>query len=258
MNLTQRLIELALAKKLAHFYVLEPTKSSSDAQEVCESFCQDFLLKYFKAANAHRPDDVWNHPDVLTLGSRVGQDEISNNFTVEEALQFMRYFEFAPVNAPHKFAIITQAHRMTTVVANKWLKLLEEPNNNTTIILINSSRIKLLETIQSRAVLLRLANTSSNRDLQEFNDFIEGSQKQTLSAFIEKNQKGGKELNYWVDMLIYWESQQLEGAQEKINLGEWLNQLKEMDTFHQPSATKWSLFYQYLQSNVFGRANSLT
>lgn len=253
MNLVQRLISLAQQKKLAHFYILEPTKNSADAQAQCEAFCAEFFKQYFKDVGSNLPDDIWNHPDVLTLGNRAGQEEISNNFTVDEALQFMRYFEFAPVSAPHKFAVITEAHRITTIVANKWLKLLEEPNSNCTIILINSSRLKLLDTIQSRGVLLRLENPTSHEDEQEFLNFIHESQKQSLSEFIEKNQKGSRDLNYWIGQLISWEAQELSGAEAKNNLGKWLNQMKEMEAFHQPSATKWSLFYQYLQSNVFGR-----
>ncbi|HLW56625.1 MAG TPA: hypothetical protein VKY27_04515 [Bacteriovoracaceae bacterium] len=253
MKLEQRLLELALQKKLAHFYILEPTKSSPEAQVECEDFCETFLKEYFKASGVHCPESVWNHPDVLTFGNRVDQEEVSSNFTVEEALSFIRYFEFAPVNAPHKFAIITQASRINTIVANKWLKLLEEPNKESTIILINSQRIKLLETIESRGILLRLHNDSPINDLKEFEEFLKESQGLKLSEFIEKNQKSSKDLSYWTNKLILWEAQRDEGAQEKTELGQWLLKLKEMETFHQPSATKWALFYQYLQTNVFSR-----
>src|SRR5690606_24970460 len=153
------------------------------------------------------PSTPWGHPDVQVLGNRIDQEEVTTNFTVEEALNFMRYFEFAPINAPHKFAIITQASRISTVVANKWLKLLEEPNRDTTIILINAQRIKLLETIQSRGILLRLNNFSEAPDLSEFLDFLNESKDLTLGQFLEKNQKGQKDLNYWTDQLIIWESQ---------------------------------------------------
>lgn len=253
MKLTERLLALALEKKLAHFYILEPTKSSENAQGQCEAFCEDLFKKYFKALNLTVPENVWDHPDVITLGTRADQEEILNNFTVEEALGFIRHFEFAPINAPHKFAVITQAERISLTVANKWLKLLEEPNKDTTIILINSNRIKLLETIQSRGILLRLETTSSPLETEEFQGFIHEAKGLTLSQFIEKNQKSGKDVNYWSDKLISWESQMMDGAREKEQLGVWLNRLREMDSFHQPSATKWSLFYQYLQSNVFGR-----
>lgn len=253
MKLMERLLKLASEKKLAHFYILEPTKSSPNAQADCEAFCEEFFKKYFKSLGLSAPENVWDHPDITTLGNRVGQDEILNNFSVEEALGFIRYFEFAPINAPHKFALITQAGRISTVVANKWLKLLEEPNKDATIILINSNRIKLLETIESRGILLRLENNSAPLEVEEFREFILETKALSLSEFIEKNQKSGKDLNYWTEKLITWESGMSDGAREKQELGLWLNRLKEMDNFHQPSATKWSLFYHYLQSNVFGR-----
>lgn len=253
MNLSQRLLELARQNKLAHFYILEPTKSSPQGQAECEHFLHQFLQAYFQLTNTASPASAWDHPDVLTLGQRSEQEEITSNFTVDEALSFMRYFEFAPVSAPHKFAIITQASRVTTTVANKWLKLLEEPNGQTTIILINANRLKLLPTIESRAILLRLPNAAVVLDQQEFQDFLSEAQNQSLSEFIDKNQKAARDLNYWSEQLIIWETEQNSGMQEKARLGQWLTQLKEMDTFHQPSATKWALFYQHLQSNVFGR-----
>lgn len=253
MKLQDKLLRWARDKKLAHFYILEPTKSSPQAQADCENFCEDFLREYFKAGPLPGPESPWDHPDVLTLGNRVDQEEVTSNYTVDEALAFIRYFEFAPVNAPHKFAIITQANRINTIVANKWLKLFEEPNKDCTIILINSQRIKLLETIESRGILLRLHNDSPISDLEEFQEFVREAKGMKLSEFIEKNQKNGKDISYWTDKLILWEAQRDEGITEKEQLGHWLLKLKEMDTFHQPSATKWALFYQYLQSNVFTR-----
>lgn len=253
MNLGQKLLKLAQDKKLAHFYILEPTKSSLLAQAQCEAFCQDFLKDYFLSTKTQSPDSPWDHPDVLTLGQRNGEDEIKSNFSVEEALAFIRYFEFNSVSAPHKFAIITEASRITTTVANKWLKLLEEPNGQSTIILINAQRLKLLPTIESRGILLRLNIDTPALNQKEFVNYLREVQPLSLSEFIEKNQKSGTDLNYWSEQLILWETEQMAGAQEKKALGEWLRRLREMDTFHQPSATKWALFYQHLKSHVFAR-----
>lgn len=253
MKLKERLLEQAKQDKLAHFYILEPTKSSVDAQADCEQFCHDFFKDYFALKNVTPPENVWNHADIFTLGTRTEEEEISNNFNVEEALAFMRYFEFNPINSPHKFAVITQASRITTIVANKWLKLLEEPSKNTTIILINSNRIKLLDTITSRGILLRLETENKSQGFDEFIGFVEESKNLSLSEFLEKNQKNQKDLNYWVNQLLEWEASRADGALEKAQLGPWLIKLKEMDTFHQPGATKWSAFYQLLHSSVFNR-----
>lgn len=253
MNLMQSLLQLAQENKLGHFYILEPTKSSPTAQAECENFCHDFIKNYFGLTHTPSPHSPWDHADVLTLGARVEQEEVGGQLSVEDALAFTRYFEFNPVSSPHKFAVITQASKITTIVANKWLKLLEEPHTKSTIILINSNRIKLLDTISSRAILLRLPNKNSDHNQEEFINFIKEARDMSLSQFLEKNQKNQLDLNYWVQQLIDWESTRLDGAQEKAQLGPWLLKLKEMDLFHQPGATKWSSFYQLLQSNVFGR-----
>lgn len=254
MNLLEQLLIKASQKKLGHFYILTPTKSSPDAQVLCEKFCTDFLTGFFKQEGLRIPQDPWNHPDVFRLGSLADEESGTQNFSVEEALGLIRYFEFSAVESTHKFAIITEANRITTTVANKWLKVLEEPLANSTIILINANQLKLLETIESRGILLRLDIPGSNADHQEFEKFIQDAQKMSLSEFLENFQKDQSGINYWVEKLILWEADQVSSHTSKQKLGEWLVRLKEMETFHQPSATKWSLFYDFLKSHVFPRA----
>ena len=53
--------------------------------------------------------------------------------------------------------------------------------------------------------------------------------------------------------MVKWEAEQLGHVEGKISLTEWLKTLQEMETFHQPSATKWTLFYSYLQKHILPR-----
>jgi hypothetical protein len=58
-----------------------------------------------------------------------------------------------------------------------------------------------------------------------------------------------------VNELIRWESTQNDGALAKNELTEWLKNHQEMEVFNQPTATKWTLFFSHLKSNVFPRLN---
>ncbi len=258
MNLLNQLLSLASQKKLGHFYILTPTKNSPEAQALCEKFCADFLTGFFKQSGVRVPSEAWNHPDVFRLGNLSTEEGSGQNFNVEEALGLIRFFEFSTVEANHKFAIITEAARINTIVANKWLKLLEEPLKNSTIILINAGQLKLLETIESRGILLRLDIPKVQENHDDFEKFIKDSRQMGLSQFLETYQKDTLGINYWVEKLVLWETDQTDGHEAKAALGIWLLKLKEMETFHQPSATKWTLFWDLLKTHVFPRAITLT
>lgn len=258
MNLLNQLLTQAGQNKLGHFYILTPTKNSPDAQALCEKFCADFLTGFFKQSGARVPSEAWNHPDVFRLGNLCSEEGPTQNFNVEEALGLIRFFEFSTVEASHKFAIITEAARINTIVANKWLKLLEEPLKNSTIILINAGGLKLLETIESRGILLRLDIPRVQENHDVFEKFIKDSRQMGLSQFLETYQKDALGINYWVEKLVLWETDRPDGVEAKAALGIWLLKLKEMETFHQPSATKWTLFWDLLKTHVFPRAITLT
>jgi hypothetical protein len=89
--------------------------------------------------------------------------------------------------------------------------------------------------------------------LEDFYEFLEKTKSSSLAQFIEQNLKQDQDVSYWSTKLIAWESEQLEGPVAKNSLTEWLKKLQEMETFHQPSATKWTLFYSHLNQYVFPR-----
>ena len=142
---------------------------------------------------------------------------------------------------------------MTSQVANKCLKLLEEPNGNSTIFLINPRGSKLLETIQSRGLTLRIKAERPQTSTSQWKTFIQNSAAQNLAEFIESNQKKDFDVSFWTQEWANWEAEQSDHLQSKEALVHWMKNLQEMETFHQPSATKWSLFYSVLKHHVFNR-----
>lgn len=255
MNQHEILMKKAHAQELAHFYLVEATGTESSG-EVLQQFVHQFIRDYYQEVEGHKQSltHLMDHPDVFVLGNLIDTEEPEDAFfTVAESEGLARFFEFRPVQSKRKFAVITEAHRINSLVGNKWLKLLEEPQGNSTIFLLNPRRQKLLETIHSRAIHLRLPIKSTQVHHQEWEEFLKKARGQGLAKFLEENVRGETPLNFWIQELIQWEADQTDSPISKIALEEWLKTYQEMDVFHQPAATKWTLFYSFLNLHVFQR-----
>lgn len=74
----------------------------------------------------------------------------ANNIKVNSIRDLKKKLSFASSNAGRKFIIILNAEEMTSEASNAFLKTLEEPNDNITIILVTSTPEVILQTIKSR------------------------------------------------------------------------------------------------------------
>ena len=256
MNLSQILLNKAANKELAHFYILETSAPEEEAKKILIDFTHQFIKDYYQKIESHKQSmtNLMDHPDVYVLGQSHSEDEKSDkSFKVEEAEGLSRFFEFKPIQGQRKFAVVTEAHRINPIVANKWLKLFEEPQGNSTIFLLNPRRTQLLPTIHSRAIHLRLPSSSKVQDAKAWDGFIVDIKKLSLSEFLDKYPKGEAPLHYWINELIRWESEQNDSASPKQELNKWLKSFHEMEVFNQLTATKWTVFYQYLKQQVLPR-----
>lgn len=257
MNLHDILIKKATQGELAHFYIVETSAPEHLAHETLLTFIHQFIREYYQKVEGHKQSltNLMDHPDVYVLGNTTEEEDDKNDkfFKVEEAQAFARFFEFKPVQGQRKFAVITEGHRINTVVANKWLKLFEEPQGVSTIFLLNPRRGQLLPTIHSRALHLRLPVKLPQADFSDWNEFLGDIKKMTLSEFLENYSRGEKDLSFWVNELVRWESEETDHPASKTALNGWLKTFQEMEVFHQPGATKWSLFYAHLREHVLPR-----
>lgn len=144
------------SKSLGHFYLVESHQDTFDKAQAINQFVQKFLIDVLvstgkTAAVAEKILKGKSHPDIFYFG-----DEQESSYKVEELNEFFSFNELAPFELKHKFIIFHHAHLLTQIVANKLLKVLEEPNKNTTIFLLNPRGHELLPTIRSRAIKLKL------------------------------------------------------------------------------------------------------
>ena len=250
------LLDKATHQQLGHFYILETSLPPNLAQGKLNQFVSDFIKNYFHKIDQIKQtsSNILDYPDVFMMGQLPEYlDKKDPNYLVADAEAMIRYFEFKPVQSSRKFAIIPEGHKLTTQVANKCLKLLEEPNGQSTIFLLNPRGQKLLETIQSRGLTLRIKAEKVKNDDSDWIKFIQVSTSQNFADFLEVNQKLDRDITYWTQEWATWEAEHPENLPAKQALFEWLKNLQEMDTYHQPAATKWSLFYHLLKQHVFSR-----
>ncbi|MDC3414887.1 DNA polymerase III subunit delta' [Aquibacillus sp. 3ASR75-11] len=102
--------------------------------------CQD-------CKDCHRIDSG-NHPDVHWI-SPDGQ-----TIKKEQILHLQKEFTYTGMESNQKVYIIDQADRMTTNASNRLLKFLEEPNKETTAILLTENSQSILQTIRSRCQMM--------------------------------------------------------------------------------------------------------
>ncbi len=98
-------------------------------------------------------ENLNNHPDFLIL------DEIGE-LGIESAINFISKLNFRPFIAQKKVAIINNAENLNINSSNALLKTLEEPSESTILILI-SSKLRLLPTIVSRCQVIKFHTFSS-------------------------------------------------------------------------------------------------
>jgi DNA polymerase-3 subunit delta' len=85
-----------------------------------------------------------SHPDVFTVTPQ------NNLLRIDQVRQLIHTLAMRPFSARHRVVIIAEAQTMNAEAANALLKILEEPPQQTTLILTAPHRSELLPTIVSR------------------------------------------------------------------------------------------------------------
>ena len=114
-----------------------------------------------RGCRACRLVEAGNHPDLHRLGPEgpggqvvIGDPDRPASRGVRTLVAELAYL---PVEGGHRVAIVEHAERMNEDAQNALLKTLEEPPDRATIILCADEEDRLLSTVRSRCVRLRMA-----------------------------------------------------------------------------------------------------
>lgn len=188
--------------QVTHAYLIVGTEGSCHV-EIARRFAAGLL-----AAVPGREGDVDTavydaalrgaHPDIhfTTPASATG-------YLVEQVREVVHDVELAPVRAARKVYVIEQADRMKGTAANAFLKTLEEPPADVTVILLAQARAGVLQTLASRCQVLvcnlpRERVCASPELCAMVSDAAQGAGSRTLlahaAALVERSQAGVEEL----------------------------------------------------------------
>jgi DNA polymerase-3 subunit delta' len=120
---------------------------------------------------------VKEHPDYLALRPKgkariipIGKAGSPDPGTMRE---FLPKLYFSPAYAPRKVAIVYEADRMEGPSANAFLKTLEEPPANTTLLLLTTRPYALIPTIRSRVLHFRFPSTGAALSTEGWQAWLE-------------------------------------------------------------------------------------
>jgi DNA polymerase-3 subunit delta' len=152
------LIKSITNNQISHCYIFEGPKGMGKydlalifAQSL---FCENFTLNPCNECSSCIKINSSNHPDLHIINN----DEAT--IKREEIDDLIESVYKKPYESNKKVYIIKAAHEMTTQAANTFLKTLEEPPGDSTIILLTTNSNFLLPTIVSRCQTIKFRNVS--------------------------------------------------------------------------------------------------
>lgn len=148
---------------LAPFYTIKC--SNGLGQEKSLELIEGWLNKFFQKLSPAK--NIYNHSDILTLCDVENSLKRDKDYTVDEVKELMQFNQFRPMELKHKWIIIPSAAHLNELVANKLLKLLEEPQPYLSVLLLNPTNMKLLPTIESRTIELRLSPVELGHNIEQ-------------------------------------------------------------------------------------------
>jgi DNA polymerase-3 subunit delta' len=127
-----------------------------------------FVAEALAGALLSAKGDIAHHPDFITLrpGGKARQIRIGDRGDSGENTMrfFLRQVSQTPGVAPRKVAVVYEADRMNAATANAFLKTLEEPPADTTLLLVTTRPYDLLDTIRSRTFHFRIDSSAETKD----------------------------------------------------------------------------------------------
>ena len=129
-----------------HFVVPVLKTGSIQKDPVTDHFIEEWREAFLD--NPYLSENQWYE----TIGAENKQGVINK----EESLQIIRKLGFKPYESEYRMVIIWLPEKMNQPAANKLLKQLEEPPENTLILMISENTDRILPTILSRAQLVHV------------------------------------------------------------------------------------------------------
>ncbi len=238
-------VESILLKKfqensLAHFYHIKNSRAYE--QEHTEYFHQWMISLLKSCTQSASLKQQWsNVTDILF----VGLEEPKSQYQVQDFLEVFKMQEVKPLQLGHQFIVISHAHKISSTIWNKLLKVLEEPRECSSIFLLNPTSCKLLPTIESRCLDIRLAPEGPKGESEAY-ELLQKQLKAQIKTheFIELYKNNEQKQEQLIQCLLGLDyGDRFEALESLLKL---LSRLKQSQEFHNSSATRLYHIHQFL------------
>jgi len=164
--------QLTKNNKMHHAYLFVGA-SGAGLEKFASTFAQSLICNKLKDTNEPCgicQDCQWlltEHPNLQVIDNSA-EDSSSNNISIESIRNLKRFFELSSHQiGGNKVILINNAESLTLNAANALLKILEEPPENSYLILTTNSISALLPTIISRCLIVSCPKPT-NEEARQF------------------------------------------------------------------------------------------
>ncbi len=217
----------------------------------------DFLKPWFELINENP------YADLETWYNKIGIQNKKGAINKEESERIYRKLSLKSHSGIGKVMVIWGAEKMNTTASNKLLKLIEEPPQNTFIILTTDQEELVIDTIKSRCQVLHFPRLSQNLIAQTLSNKLSISSSQAnffaqqsegnLSKALNLAHNNDEELEF-ENLFVAWVRLAFQAKTKKQivqNLVEWGNAVSSFNREKQIRFLKYCLhfFRQALLNN---------
>ena len=164
-------------QKFSHpdLHFIFPTATNAKVKKNPESkLFQEEWLAFITENKGYVTQNAWY--ETLGIGNKQG------TIYARDANEIVKLLGYKPYEAPVKVVIIFQAERLHPSASNKLLKSLEEPPENTLIILVAERYEMIIPTVRSRAQLVKIPRLRDEEVRQALLDRFPGSMNEEKAA----------------------------------------------------------------------------
>tara|TARA_Y100000780_G_C13696001_1_gene422540 strand:- start:38494 stop:39405 length:912 start_codon:yes stop_codon:yes gene_type:complete len=236
------LLRLYKNQRLAPFYIIRGPLSSNYCPLL--EWAHEFSNLLLQQANGLSPQEASDkvklgHSDLLFITKEIEseggseknkgrakplQDHKAYKVDDPHMNSYFKAVQYGPMELEQKFIFVDKGQLISEYFANKWLKTLEEPTANVTTLFLVENQVPLLNTIESRAITLRVQSEDLNETYpipEEHEDFSTFLKK--LSAHWELPKSARKKLDEYCERPSHYHLA-LDAIKEAPQLRSWLYQ----------------------------------
>ncbi len=143
---------------------------------------KNFLYKVFDDINSHVLINNNSHPNILNIKKKDDKKIIE----IDQIRDIIKFTNQSSFNNKSKYIIIDDVEYLNQSSSNALLKSLEEPNFNVNFFLVYNSNLKILDTIKSRCIEIKINLNREDTKLivnKYFHDEVYENINNSLSNF---------------------------------------------------------------------------